>query len=80
MYCTIHLLEIISLSDFSSPLFYPSLLGDYNIKCGCTQKYQICETEKKQKKTKKNKKKTKKTQKNPLGWFFLKTRVFSNPA
>jgi hypothetical protein len=29
----------------------------------------------------KNPKKTKKTQKNPLGWFFfLKTRVFSNPA
>jgi hypothetical protein len=27
MYCTIHLLEIIRLSDFSSPLFYPSLLG-----------------------------------------------------
>jgi hypothetical protein len=26
MYCTIHLLEIIRLSDFSSPLFYPSLL------------------------------------------------------
>jgi hypothetical protein len=27
MYCTIHLLEIIRLSDFSSPLFYPFLLG-----------------------------------------------------
>jgi hypothetical protein len=27
MYCTIHLLEIIRLSDFSSPLFYPSLLA-----------------------------------------------------
>ena len=27
MYCTILLLEIIRLSDFSSPLFYPSLLG-----------------------------------------------------
>jgi hypothetical protein len=27
MYCMIHLLEIIRLSDFSSPLFYPSLLG-----------------------------------------------------
>jgi hypothetical protein len=28
----------------------------------------------------KNPKKPKKTQKNPLGWFFfLKTRVFSNP-
>jgi hypothetical protein len=27
MYCTIHLLELIRLSDFSSPLFYPSLLG-----------------------------------------------------
>ena len=26
MYCMIHLLEIILLSDFSSPLFYPSLL------------------------------------------------------
>ncbi len=27
MYCMIHLLEIIRLSDFSSPLFYPSLLA-----------------------------------------------------
>jgi len=27
MYCMLHLLEIILLSDFSSPLFYPSLLG-----------------------------------------------------
>ncbi len=27
MYCMTHLLEIIRLSDFSSPLFYPSLLG-----------------------------------------------------
>ncbi len=27
MYCMLHLLEIIRLSDFSSPLFYPSLLG-----------------------------------------------------
>ncbi len=32
MDCTIHLLEIIRLSDFSSPLFYPSLLGVYCIK------------------------------------------------
>ena len=31
MYCTIHLLEIIRLSDFSSPLFYPSLLGGERI-------------------------------------------------
>ncbi len=29
MYCTIHLLEIIRQSDFSSPLFYPSLLVPY---------------------------------------------------
>jgi hypothetical protein len=37
-------------------------------------------TPKKPKNPKKNKKKQK-TQKNPLGWFFfLKTRVFSNPA
>jgi hypothetical protein len=27
MYCIIHLLEIFRLWDFSSPLFYPSLLG-----------------------------------------------------
>ncbi len=32
MYCTIHLLEIIRLSDFSSPLFYPSLLVFYCMK------------------------------------------------
>jgi hypothetical protein len=32
------------------------------------------------KKPKKTKKKKKKTRKNPLGWFFLKTRVFSNPV
>jgi hypothetical protein len=38
------------------------------------------------KKTQKNPKKTQKTTKktknpkNPLGWFFFKTRVFSNPA
>ncbi len=31
MYCTIHLLEIIRLSDFSSPLFYPSLLASISL-------------------------------------------------
>jgi hypothetical protein len=36
---------------------------------------------KKPKKNQKTQKKTPKKQKNPLGWFFfLKTRVFSNPA
>jgi hypothetical protein len=36
---------------------------------------------KKTQKKPKNPKKTPKKQKNPLGWFFfLKTRVFSNPA
>ena len=62
--------------------------SDYNLKSGCTYSKSILQAEKPQKlsllgKYMKKTKKTKKTQKNqkkPLGWFFLKTRVFSNPA
>jgi hypothetical protein len=47
MYCTIHLLEIIRLSDYSSPLFYPSLLdpnASYSIVF--QTKASVCHTEK----------------------------------
>jgi hypothetical protein len=36
-------------------------------------------TQKKNQKTHKTQKKPKKNQKNPLGWVFIKKRVFSNP-